>query len=174
MNERRGGYHHNSVVVKAKRMAIRQRRQRVRDMLLRNVPICEMAVRLGRVRPLISQDVKWIFDQWMRYDVRTTRKRAAKRVKQYEFAANQAMTAFERSQQNEETIRTSIVPRLCDDCKGTGFADGNEQWCDACEGIGKINVETVVRCVRGQAGDSSHLRAYIEAVKEAARIEGLP
>jgi len=120
----------------------------------------------------IATDVKAIEHLWLQYDIRTTKWKRSKRVKQLERIARESINAFEKSQQNVEEISTVYTPKPCPDCKGTGFANEID-WCVACEGKGTVMTEVVTKKVKGQAGDSSFLRVFNECIKEIAKLEGL-
>lgn len=159
---------------KAARIAQRKRRQRVRDMLERGFTNqSEIATRLGVTQTTIASDVKAIENLWLQYDIRTTKWKRSKRVKQFERTAREAMAAFERSQQNAEEITTIYTPQKCPDCNGSGFAADEIEWCEMCKGTGKVTAEVVTRKVKGQAGDSSFLKAFNDSIKEIVKIEGL-
>jgi hypothetical protein len=86
-----------------------------------------------------------------------------------------ASDAFERSKKNNETITTSYTPRTCSACKGTGMLNGDPEtgeWCNNCDGNGKVIIETVNRRVQGQAGDPNFLRIQCDCIKEINRIRG--
>ena len=151
-----------------------KRRRRVEDYLLRGLTDQNsMSVALGVSQGTISLDVKEIHGRWLREEIKVSRLKRSRRVKQLEFAAQQAIDAWERSKQNAEEISTVYTPRKCADCKGTGIQDeitGN--WCLTCNGDGKVMTEVVTKKIRGQVGDAVQLRLFKECVVEAAKIEG--
>lgn len=154
-------------------MIIRKRRARVRDMMLKGVVHQDqMAARLGVCQATISKDIKWIFDTWLKDDIRTAKDKRNRRVRQLEMVVQMAIVSFERSRQDAEEITLTKVPRRCPDCKGSGM-NGDDNWCETCNGDGTIYAETETRRVKGQAGDSSFLGKFTEAVREMARIENL-
>lgn len=161
---------------KIKRMEILRRRRRVSDMLLRGVTSQEqMAARLGVSQPTIALDVRAIYLSWVEGDIKRAVEKRARRVRQLEFAASRSFDAFERSQQNAETVTTEYRQARCPDCRGTTWLNGDpdtEEWCPTCKGDGTIIVEHVTRQVRGQAGDSSHLGNFWRIIAEIAKMEG--
>lgn len=153
----------------------RKRRQRVRDYLLRGITSCaEISVALGIRQETIANDLHFIFESWMTQDIRATRKKRAYRVKQLEFAAHKAILSFERSRQDQEEYQTVATPVPCPECRGTGsVGPEGEEWCSTCDGSGRVLNEVVTHRVKGQAGDSSFLRTYIDSIKEIAKLEVL-
>lgn len=154
-------------------IAVRKRRRRIAVLLFQHPGItqAELAVKLGVSQPCISLDIQSIYREWLQADTRKTRLKLVKRIKQNEYAAYESMVSFLRSRQDAERVTTSYTPRRCPECVGKGEKEGVQ--CIACGGKGKVTVEVVTREVRGQAGDPSHMRNYIEAIGRCARMEGL-
>jgi hypothetical protein len=156
------------------RVRQRKRRQRVRDLLERGVTsYTDIAARLGCTIPTATNDVKVIENRWLQYDIQMTTYRRSKRVKQLERIAREAYESFFRSKQNKEEISTIYTPRNCPECKGSGFAANEQDWCAVCDGRGEVMTEVVTKKELGQAGDSSFLRVVKECFMEAAKLEGL-
>ena len=131
----------------------------------------QMAAAFGLSPRTISRWKKEIENGWLSTAVKSAKTKRAYRVKQFELAMKKAIDAFDRSQQSEVEVKTVTSTERCQDCNGSGM-DG-EQWCVVCEGDGELKVETTTTRVRGQAGDSSHLNAFIKAVAGAAKLENL-
>lgn len=167
--------HGRSVHTEQQTMIRRKRMARVEQMLLHGVTSKQlMASRLGCTDTTICNDLKLIRSQWMEDDIRKSRERRSEYIRKFHYAAQLAMTAFERSQQCTEEITTVYTPRTCPECKGKGMDPNNdEKWCGNCRGKGKILVETVTRKVKGQPGDPAFLRVYKECMTESARIENM-
>jgi len=163
-----------SVKRKAEVVATRNRRQQVEEMILAGVTNQhQMAARLGVVDSTICNDVKWILKNWLDIDSKNAQYNRAKRVKQHEAGAFEALQAYKRSCDNAEEVRTTTSRQRCPDCRGTGMVGETEEWCSNCNGEGEVDVEVINKSVKGQAGDSAHLREYRENIKECARLEGL-
>jgi hypothetical protein len=173
-----------AIVAARKRQLIRIRRRRakVRDLLFKGHNQCTIAKMVGVSDYAISKDVEFILKEW--YDNEKTKTQYLFKlfIKRYEAAAQQALDAFEKSKKNEESITTSWVRRPCGKCSGTGKGavrlmlddmKRKELPCKTCQGTGEILVEDSVKRVKGQAGDSTLLRMYLDSTREAARISGL-
>ncbi len=154
-----------------KAIAIRARRQQIRDMMLQGIYCQELiAARLGCSQPTVSNDIKAIFRLWIAEDIDTTHEEVLYRVKQLELGAHESYTAFQRSKQNTEHITTEYVKVMCPKCGGKG---SNGKPCVTCDGAGTVVQENVIRKLTGQAGDASHMSNYLRFVREAAKIKGL-
>jgi biotin operon repressor len=154
-------------------IAMRKRRRRVACLLFEHPGITQqqIAAKLGVSQMSISLDIRAIYREWFALDSTKVRYRAMRRIKQYEYAAYQAMQSFLLSRKNAEKVTTTYEPRRCQDCSGKGEREGVK--CQACDGTGKTMHEVVTRQVAGQAGDPSHLRNYIEAIQKCVKLEGL-
>ena len=154
-------------------VAVRHRRQRVRDMWLQGGEITqsEMAARLGCSQATVSNDIRAVIREWLRYDVKTTRAKVSYRVHQLQLAMRETFTAWKRSQKNAEQVRTEYVPHECEVCLGKKQIKGKQ--CLRCAGTGKVIEERVNRTVAGQAGDATLMRVFIDAVDKAAKFEGI-
>jgi len=133
----------------------------------------QLAAAFGVGLMVISNDLRELFDGWLKEDIRSIAKEKSIACRQMDFGALEAINAWERSKQNREVITTEYLPRNCPDCKGSGFVEDTEKWCPTCDGEGRITVENVTRKIEGQAGDSSLLSSYREFIKERAKIKGL-
>jgi len=155
-------------------IAIRKRRQAIRKMLLQGVrDQRDMAARLNCSQPTVSNDIKFIFNEWLDQDIKETKAEIAYRVRQLELGAFEAYQAFQRSKQNDEQVKTSYDREVCPQCGGKKTINGSKKLCEVCKGIGEIVVENITRSVRGQAGDAGLLRIYTDSIKEAAKLKGL-
>jgi hypothetical protein len=141
--------------------------------MIRGMMYQDIAVKLKCSTATVSNEIQAIFDQWAAEDAITTKQRIAFRVKQLEFIAREAIEGFERSQQNAETIRKEYERQPCKTCKGGTNPPKGKKKCETCGGTGEILVENVTKSTTGKAGDPAFQKIYIEAVREAARIQGL-
>lgn len=157
-------------LAKKRAIVIRDRRQKVRGMMLQGIFAQELiAARLGCSQPTISNDIREIFRLWVAEDVETTHEEVLYRVKQLELGVSESYTAFQRSKQSVEQVTTEYVKVLCPTCVGKVNGKG----CKTCDATGAIVQENVTRRLTGQAGDASHLSNYLRFVREAAKIKGL-
>jgi len=131
----------------------------------------DIAARMGVCEATITQDVKAIYATWAAEDSITTKERIARRVRQLELAAREALEGFHRSKNNVESLQTTYDRRECSACAGKKAVRGVA--CRTCDGTGIELVENITRKVTGQAGDAALLKVYLDSVKEAARLQGL-
>jgi hypothetical protein len=141
--------------------------------MIRGMMYQDIAAKLKCSTATISNEVQAIFDQWAAEDAITTKQRIAFRVKQLELAAWEALEGFERSKQNAETIRKEFERQPCKTCKGGTNPPKGKAKCGTCGGTGEILVENITKSTTGQSGDPAFLKTYIEAVREAGRVQGL-
>jgi predicted transcriptional regulator len=150
---------------------VRMRRKKLRKMLLTaRMNQTDMARILGVTQATISQDIKFIFNEWLAEDIQETRAEIAFRIRQLDLAAKQAYAAFQRSKRDAEQINTEYERRPCR-CKGRQRL--GKKPCKLCGGTGERIVENVSKRVHGQAGDATLLRVYLDTIREANRIKGL-
>jgi len=160
------------VIARKRRIKRRALMQQVRTLMLQGLTNqTTIAGMIGVSQPSVGKYMKRIFEEWLGYDVRTTRQLVRYHVEQLSLGAYEAINAWEQSKQSGEAIKTDEVQRRCGICNGEG-KDKNRK-CKACGGSGEIMVENVVRTVTKQAGDSSLLRLYTDCVRGMARLEGL-
>lgn len=144
----------------------------IRQMLLKGMTSRqEMADALGVSSVTVGNYIKKIEARWDRDDRMTFRQKKKRRLEQLCMAAQKAMASYERSRQDEEEITTNYVQRKCKKCDDGLLENGD--WCEACDGKGKVTSEVVSRRVRGKAGDSGHLRVFLEAVEKMIKLENL-
>jgi hypothetical protein len=162
---------------RAKRLATRVKAKhmsRVGDMMLSgHTDKSKMAAALGLSPRTVANYMDEIRRDWLNSDKRSFAMKVVNRVRQCELAMQESFEAFKRSQQNE--VETRVV-LSAERCRAQGCENGmvnGEEWCEECGGNGTVDVETTTTRVRGQAGDSSLLNAFIKAVAEAAKLEGL-
>lgn len=159
----------------------RRRRSVERDYIAGLVSITDLAVRYGVSISTISNDLKAIFYSWKEQEEEQLeelrkpidRTHAVRALTEVWRLAGQG---FKRSQQNKEQITTEYKQVECEDCKGTGWKDGDEnsgEWCPTCDGDKTKTVEQVTVKRTGQAGDPAFLRVGVDAIREVARLKAL-
>lgn len=104
-----------------------------------------LANKFGVTIATINSDIKYCFGRFALRDDQSRYRRKAMRIAELDNIINTAMTAFYRSQENEETVATKEE-------------DGQE---------------IVTRTVKGQAGDPAFLRVAKDAYVEKAKLDGL-
>lgn len=150
---------------------LRRRGKVRRDYLVGCRTARELAVRYGVSEITISKDLIAIREEFRKEYEETSRGELATSLAELHEFRVICRNAFVRSQESEEEITTSYDPRKCPDCKD-GMVEGTDEWCERCDGTGKIIVEKVTRKVRGKAGDSSFLSAELAAMREENRLLG--
>ncbi len=180
---------------KEQNIIIRKRRHEIRQMLLQGIRSqSEMAARLGISQPAVSKHIQVIYDEWLKEDIKTTRAKIRYRVRQFEQGAQEAFVAWQKSKESEEQIITEYERKNCPECAArleNNTVDSGKKPaknaaktqpskdckiskdCKTCEGKGFILVENVTRKVTGKAGDAALLAQYNQALREAAKLEGL-
>ncbi len=173
MVRKRGGKRQDLEASRNK-VGVYERRQRVKEIMFEKPLITqeEMAVRLGVSPATICKDVRWVWQTLLHHDRLSMKKLVELRTAQYLYGLQLAVDGFLRSQQNETEIKTTIEPKPCLDCNGSGNGGGGKA-CGRCDGEGVVQEETTIKRVRGQAGDPAFLREYREALIEVCRLEGL-
>ena len=146
-----------------------RRQARVEDMCLIGTPPHQIAVALGVSRMTISRDLKDVYERWLSSTPRLREKRLLA-IRGNEYILREAMLAWERSKRHAEEVSVVRTPRRCPDCKD-GLVDGG-RWCESCGGAGAADNEVTTTRVKGQAGDSAHLRVAFETRKEISRLWG--
>jgi len=150
------------------------RRQRVRDLMLKGVwGQREIARRLGVSLATAHRDVQAIYKEWEAEDAEEGRVRRDLAVRQLDEAGRLALEAFEQSKSGAVEEITYARQEACKSCRGSGFQGGKEggRWCSECDGNGVILVvERVQRRVSKGPGDSGFLRIFLDSVREKARI----
>ncbi len=160
---------------------VAERRRRVeKDYIGGLVSVTELAIRYGVSLSTISNDLKAIFNNWKEayeqieeLSKPTDRTHAVLALTEVYRLAGEG---FKRSQQNRQEVKTEYRKVKCEDCKGTGWEDGEEsskKWCKTCDGDGEKNQEIVTIRETGQAGDSSFLRVANDSIREIARLKAL-
>lgn len=173
MSIRQPGRPTRAELVLEKSIAKRKRLSRVEDYLLRGVTSARsIATSLGVSEGTVGRYIKEVLLSWTNEDIRKSRLKRTVYIKRLLFAAQESISAWERSKKNQEEITTAYQPTQCKDCEGTGMAS-KELWCDACDGTGKVMSEIVTRRVKGQAGDPRFIQEFRNCMTEAVKLEGL-
>jgi len=141
-----------------------------RDFLNGIVDIQELSARHGIKAPTLSNYLKEIRQEIWEEDKEVAREEFEITNRRLMGVFANAVDSYQRSKKDSEEITTEYKPKSCEICKGTGMKDG--EWCDACDGDGTVLVEVVTRKIKGQAGDSSHLRIQLDVLREVNRIRG--
>ena len=151
-----------------------KRRERVKDFVLRGVTnLNQISAALGVGYQAIKNDVEFILENWVRDSIKTSRRKAAKLQEMWLFSAHESITAWERSKQQAETVTIDYLKRKCPDCKGTGFQQDQETWCESCKGDGTITSERINRRVTGQSGAPAHMANYQKALENVGKLSGV-
>jgi len=150
-----------------------KRRDRVRELLLSGeVCLNKIALGLGVSFATAQDDVDYVYMQFQRESRLKPSEALAEAINRFSSAAQKNLASYERSRQDAEEITTTYTPKPCYDCGGSGFKEGTEDWCDTCQGTGKIQVENVTRKIKGQAGDASFMAEYRKCIEMIARLKG--
>jgi hypothetical protein len=153
---------------------VRKRREKVKGFLLKGVSNqSEMSAALNVSPATICKDVQEIMEEWRDEDTKEYRVKRAQRIKQLELSAQRAINAFDRSRNDSEEVQVLYTPQSCKKCNATGLDRKTKRACEACNGEGIVNVETIKRTTKGQAGDSTFLKVFNDSIKEIAKLEGL-
>ncbi len=138
--------------------------------------IDDLAKRHGCSRTAIENALQYVLEQLRTTNLAETRIQQNLALKRLEHTFQLATDGYMRSREDEVEVRTEYKKERCPDCRGTGFKSGNKgegPWCEACEGKGKIDVETVTRRVKGKAGDPTFLRIRNDSVRSIAKLQGI-
>ena len=153
-----------------------KREHRTEELLIEGYNYEQISAVIGVTPARICQYAKQIRERWRKENADKSRYLRDEAVKKHEFAGHRALDSYRVSKQKQEQVVTNHVLRRCEECKGTGMRNGDEdckEWCPECGGEGKVMEETVTRTVKGQAGDSSFLREYRANVEAISKLEGL-
>lgn len=143
--------------LEVRRVEVNRLKARIEEMLIRGVTSRrEIATRLGLKEIVVYAYVKQIYDRWELESTERLRDMRANAIRRMEKCASLAMTSYEES-------RRVVV--TCKSCKGTGMKGETLDWCTTCDGRGTVE--------KKQAGDPTHLRVYLEGMREVARLQGL-
>lgn len=161
------------IAKQARKSAIR------RDMLAGVTRYAELAAKYGVSEMTICNYVKEILAEMRkRYEEQLP---SQKRLMEERLMATyaQAEESYQLSKQNAVETHTAYAWVKCKSCKGSGWEGGRApkrdedgDWCEACEGSGKVMEEQVTTRVKGQAGDSAHLAVKLAAIKEWNKLHG--
>jgi len=155
-------------------METKRVKARIEEMLIRGITSRrDIATRLGLNEAKACIYVAEIYDRWELESIERLRDLRTQAIKRCEKAASLAMLSYERSRKDAEEVNVTYNPVVCKECKGTGMKGDTLQWCESCEGSGRVMQETTLKRTKGQAGDPAHLRVYLDSVREAARLQGL-
>lgn len=134
--------------------------------------LTELANRFGVTVTTISVDRDYIIKNWWSSErSEEVRELRLQRIKELEQIKRLALESYHRSRQDAEKITTRYDKVQCDECNGTGKLPLCK--CLNCDGTGYVNEETILREVKGQAGDSSFLAIAHRCVAEMAKMEAL-
>lgn len=135
----------------------------------------ELAARYGVTEASISNYKKEIMKELDEEYRKAGFAMSARLFQMYNGVIRKAAVSFERSKQDDETIRTEYKNVSCKDCKGTGFKNADDdlaEWCEVCDGKGSIIQEEITRSVRGQAGDPRFLTLIKDCIREISKLTG--
>jgi len=147
----------NSRRLRKRTIEAHQRRVVMSAVILANPRItdAELSVRFGKSTPTVAKDRAFIEKGWREYTEVTHPEALAEALERGKFLWGQAQDDYERS-------RTKTVE--CETCKGKGI-DGDEQWCEDCDGNGKLTIKV--------KGDQQCLATAHKAWMELNKLLGL-
>lgn len=148
------------------------RRAKIEEMLLNGISsIPKIAARFGLEASTVQNDVAAIRRLWRLDNSKNARDRRTLRVKQLEEIFQKSMDSFERSRSDTVETTTQYKSETCGVCHGRKLV--GDEYCSACDGEGKIQVEIITQKVVGKAGDVAFLNAARASISDIAKIEGI-
>lgn len=127
---------------------------------------------LNVTEPTLQKDLTWIYEQWNEQD----RERAAVlknlRTEQLEDTMRKAMVGYTRSTEEQKEVAVTTVPERCGICHGLGTIGEDHDWCEHCEGSGKVMVESNKVTSKTKPGDVGFLSEARKCIQELIKMEG--
>ena len=155
-----------------KRARMKDRRLRImKDLRKANPTTTELSARYGVSTKTILKDLRALAEELDDEIAKAIRHSKELQIERYMEAARQADETYERSKQDEETIRTEYAKIECPLCNGKGIGKRGKA-CQGCDGEGHLLEEKEVRTVKGQAGDTSALKTKVSALDSVSKVLG--
>jgi hypothetical protein len=148
------------------------RRSKIEELLLNGVSsLPKLAARFGVPTTTIVNDVAVIRRLWRLDNSKNARDRRTLRIKQLEEIFQKSMDSFERSRSDTVETTTQYKSETCAACRGRKLV--GDEFCSACDGEGKIQVEVITQKIVGKAGDVAFLNSARASIADIAKIEGI-
>lgn len=122
----------------------------------------------------IRNDMEYVFGKWATADAsmyKNDERRRQIRVAQLTNVLTKAVESFETSLDPKQKVTIHKVSKKCEVCRGRGKTKNIE--CEACQGVGRINVVSETMETTGSSGDPTFLNVVRNCVNDIAKLEGL-
>jgi len=162
-------------MVKKKRLPIRKsvlakidKKRRIRMDVLNGITSRrDLAIRHDMAPNNVNKMVKEIYEELRSQYEEDGVYESVMLQEKFNIVFQRAVASFEESQKDSEKVRTTYEVIDCPSCRG------KDDWCELCNGKGKITERLVMKEVKGQAGDPTFLKVQHDCLKEMGRLKGL-